>query len=140
MKLSQLETGKAFDVLAEITPYFMEMLQDKEVLSIFRKKIILPANMEEKDKEEFLYMEGMKKIGEIIPVILKRSKRPVFHIVAIINGKKYKEVESQNSIRTFKEIADLLYDKDLIDFLLSLIPSEKVNSLPILMKSEDQSL
>ena len=115
MKLSELSTDKATDVLCELTPYITNILSDEALLSELRTAVDF--------KEANTLAEKMaltaSKITNIIPILLKNKKSDVFGILGALNEKSVEEIAKQNFIKTMKQIKDIAKDKELLDFFKS---------------------
>jgi hypothetical protein len=115
MKLSELSTDRATDVLCELTPYITNILSDEALLSELRTAIDF--------KEANTLAEKMaltaSKITNIIPILLKNRKSDVFGILGALNEKSVEEIAKQNFIKTMKQIKDIAKDKELLDFFKS---------------------
>ena len=115
MKLSELSTDRATDVLCELTPYITNILSDEALLSELRTAIDF--------KEANTLAEKMaltaSKITNIIPILLKNRKSDMFGILGVLNEKSVEEIAKQNFIKTMKQIKDIAKDKELLDFFKS---------------------
>ena len=115
MKLSELSTDRATDVLCELTPYITNILSDEALLSELRTAIDF--------KEANTLAEKMaltaSKITNIVPILLKNRKSDVFGILGALNEKSVEEIAKQNFIKTMKQIKDIAKDKELLDFFKS---------------------
>jgi mannitol/fructose-specific phosphotransferase system IIA component (Ntr-type) len=121
MKLSELSTDRATDVLCELTPYITNILSDEALLSELRTAIDF--------KEANTLAEKMaltaSKITNIIPILLKNRKSDVFGILGALNEKSVEEIAKQNFIKTMKQIKDIAKDKELLDFFKSCTDTEE---------------
>ena len=120
MRLSQLSTDKACDVLCTLTPYVSNIVSDKKLLNALKEKIGT-KNVSAAE----LYTHALNKISVIIPILLKDHKKDIFGILAIINETTTDEISSQNIILTMGQIRDAVQDKELIDFFKSWQQEEK---------------
>ena len=115
MKLSELSTDRATDVLCELTPYITNILSDEALLSELRTAVDF--------KEANTLAEKMaltaSKITNIIPILLKNRKSDMFGILGVLNEKSVEEIAKQNFIKTMKQIKDIAKDKELLDFFKS---------------------
>ena len=70
MKLSELSTERATDVLCEIAPYFMNITTDEELVSELKSAIdFKEANTM---AEKITLVVG--KLSKILPILLKKRK------------------------------------------------------------------
>lgn len=114
MKLSQLSTDEALNVLCEITPYVSNITEDKDVMETIGTAIST---------------DGLTKIGvtiaaadrftKLIPVLLKTHRDDVYGIVATVNGMDVEDIKKQNIIKTMGQVRDVFRDKELLDFFKS---------------------
>lgn len=120
MKISEISTDNAMDVLCELTPYVTNIVTDEDLVGELKKAIDF--------KEANTMAEKMAltagKITKIIPIILKNRKNDMFGIVGVLNGKAIDEVAEQNIIVTMKQIRDIAKDKELLDFFKSCTDTE----------------
>ena len=120
MKLSEMTTDRAMDVLCEITPCIANITADEELLEELRNAIDPKAV---KTKAE-LMVKGVEKITKLVPIVLKKRKTDVFGILATLNEKTVEEIGKQNIIATMAQVREVVKDKDLMDFFKSCVGSE----------------
>lgn len=120
MKLSEMTTDRAMDVLCEITPCIANITADEELLAELRNAIDPKAV---KTKAE-LMVKGVEKITKLAPIVLKKRKADVFGILAALNEKTVEEIGKQNIIATMAQVREVVKDKDLMDFFKSCVGSE----------------
>ena len=120
MKLSEMTTDRAMDVLCEITPCIDNITADEELLAELRNAIDPKAV---KTKAE-LMVKGVEKITKLVPIVLKKRKTDVFGILAALNEKTAEEIGKQNIIATMAQVREVVKDKDLMDFFKSCVGSE----------------
>ena len=120
MKLSEMTTDRAMDVLCEITPCIANITADEELLAELRNAIDPKAV---KTKAE-LMVKGVEKITKLVPIVLKKRKTDVFGILAALNEKTAEEIGKQNIIATMAQVREIVKDKDLMDFFKSCVGSE----------------
>lgn len=122
MKISELTTERAADVLCEVSIYALNILSDKELLASLRMQ--LEGTDGDSTKAELIAVAS-EKIAELIPLLLKKHKDDVFGIVAAVNGLTLEQVRQQKIIKTMTAIKEMAQDKDLIDFFRSCVSPEK---------------
>ena len=114
MKISELSTDRAADVLCEITPYIANMAGDKVLMDTLKEKI---------DSGGYsiaeLYVFGAKKLSAIVPILLKNHRNDVFSILAVLNEVSVEDVAAQNIMVTMGQIKEIAQDKELLDFFKS---------------------
>lgn len=120
MKISELTTEKAVDVLCEITPYVSNIACDDELLAELKRAINVKGAT---TKAEMMAL-GVEKVSKLVPIVLKKRKGDLFGIVGALNDKTVEEVGKQNLIVTIGQIRDMIKDKDLIAFFKSCVGSE----------------
>lgn len=113
MKISELTTERAADVLCEVSIYALNILSDKELLASLRMQ--LEGTDGDRTKAELIAVAS-EKIAELVPLLLKKHKDDVFGIVAAVNGLTLEQVRQQKIIKTMTAIKEMAQDKDLIDF------------------------
>ena len=110
MKLSELTTEQAADVLCELTPYIANITGDKALLDELSKKF----DSKGKSVAE-MYTYSAKKCAALAPVLLKDHRADVFGILAILNETTAEAIAEQK-ITTIKQVVELFQDKELLDF------------------------
>ncbi len=114
MKLSELTTNRAADVLCEITPYIANLSGDKELLDALKNKL----GGEKKSVAE-IYTYGAKKLAEIVPIVLKNHRKDVFGLLSVLNETTADAIAEQNILVTMGQIREAVRDKELVDFFRS---------------------
>lgn len=120
MKLSELDTSRAADVLCEAGAYVLNILTDEELAAELKSKI----DGSDKLSRLELYTFGVQKISALLPIILKKHRDDVFGILAVINGCAADDIAHQNIMTTMQQVKELALDKDMIDFFKSCAPVE----------------
>ena len=120
MKISEISTDNAMDVLCELTPYVTNIVTDETLVAELKEAIDF------KDANTMAEKIALtaEKITKIIPIILKNRKNDVFGIVGVLNNKTVDEIAKQNIIVTMKQIRDIAKDKELLDFFKSCTDTE----------------
>lgn len=114
MKLSELSTDRAADLLCEITPYIANITGDKALLDTLSEKI----GTEGKSAAE-IYVYGAKKLTALAPIVLKNHKSDVFGVLSVLNETTPEAVGKQNILKTMLQIREAVQDKELVDFFKS---------------------
>lgn len=115
MKLSELSTDRALDVLCELTPYVSNVASDDAVVSAVGK-VVKPKD------ETNVYGAGlmlMERMGEIVPLLLKTHRPDVYGVLSVLNEKTAEEIAAQPVGDTIRQIKDVLRDSELLDFFKS---------------------
>lgn len=121
MKLSQLSTERATDVLCELTPHIANIVEDSELMESLRSAI---DTDKVKTKAELIAI-GAGKATRLIPIILKKRRSDVYGILAVLNEKTVEQIAMQNFLVTMKQIKDMARDKELVDFFKSWADTEE---------------
>ena len=121
MKLSQLSTERATDVLCELTPYIANIVEDSELLESLRNAI---DTNKVKTKAELIAI-GLGKATRLVPIILKKRRSDAYGILAVLNEKSVEQIAMQNFLITMKQIKDMARDKELVDFFKSWADTEE---------------
>ena len=120
MKISELSTDKALDIICEITPFVDEIATDEELISTLKEKVKLPEGATRADMLKI----GADKINKIVPIILKKKRAAVYGILAALNETSIEKISKQSMISTAKQIKEAVGDKELIDFFRSCVGAE----------------
>ncbi len=121
MKLSELSTARATDVLCEIAPYAMNIMTDEELVAELKSAVdFKEANTM---AEKIALIVG--KLSKILPILLKKRKTDIFGILGALNEKSIETIAKQNIIVTMKQIRDISKDKELLDFFKSCTDTEE---------------
>ena len=121
MKLSQMTTDKATDVLCEIAPYAMNIMTDEDLMNELKASI----NFDEANTMAEKIAVSVGKISKILPILLKKRKNDIFGILGALNDKSIDEIAKQNVIKTMSQIKDISKDKELLDFFKSCTGTEE---------------
>ena len=117
MKLSELTTDRALDVLCELTPSVSNIIEDDEVVNA------LSAAMPKNDGDEsnpFTYgIRFVGKIGSIIPVMLKKHRADVYHVLSVLNKMTVGEIAEQPVHETMRQVREAFQDNELLSFFKS---------------------
>ncbi len=121
MKISQLSTDRAMDLLCEIATPVTNIMTDEELI----KELKSAVDFEKANTmaEKIALITG--KFTNILPLILKKRKADLFSILASLNEKTIEEIGSQNVIKTMSQIKDIAKDKELLDFFKSCTGTEE---------------
>ncbi len=115
MKLSEFSTDRAADVLCEISVYALNIISDEELRGSLKRL----ADNEKPQTVGEKYAVGVQKIGQWIPLLLKKHRDDVFAILATVNDVTVDAIREQNVLVTMRQIRELAEDKDLTDFFKS---------------------
>lgn len=114
MKLSEMTTERAADVLCELTPYIANITGDKALLDELGKKF----DSKGKSVAE-LYTFAAQKCATLVLVLLKEHRADVFGVLAVLNETTAERIGGQNVLMTIRQVGELFQDKELLDFFKS---------------------
>lgn len=101
MKLSQMNTDKALEVICVISPFIESLLVNPKI------------------KEVLENLENLQMIDilKVIPIILRDHKNETLEVLACVNEKTVEEVKNQPATETIKEIKELLTDEEFMNIV-----------------------
>ena len=120
MKLSELSTERAADVLCEVTPYIANITGDKALLD----ELAIKFDSKGKSVAE-LYTFSAHKDAQLVPILLKDHRADVFGVLAALNETTAEQIGKQKVMETIKQVGELFRDKELLDFFKSFGREEK---------------
>lgn len=115
MKLSELSTDKALDVLCELTPYVSNIASDDAVVGAVGKIVDTSEDLN-------LYGKGLllvERMGEIITVLLKTHRPDVYGILSVVSERPVAEIAAQKITDTIQQVRELSQDTELLSFFRS---------------------
>lgn len=118
MKLSELSTDRAADVLCEITPFLANLAGDTALQDTLRDKLELQDGQKPSMAE--LYTFGAQKLAVIVPIVLKDHRADVFGMLAALNGTTAAQIAAQGVMDTMGQLREVMQDEQLRDFFKSL--------------------
>lgn len=121
MKLSELTTERALDLLCELTPYIANITADKALLDELGKKF----DSKGKSIAE-LYVFAAHKCAQIVPLLLKDHRADVFGLLAVLNETTVDKIAKQNAMETIKQVCEAFKDKEFLDFFKSFGREDKI--------------
>lgn len=117
MKLSEISTERAADVLCELTPLVDSIITDEDLM----KSLSAVVNREQTETmsvgQKLLLV--FAKAGKIVPILMKKRRAEMFGVLAVLNEKTPEQIASQNMLVTMMQVRDLVNDRELIDFFKS---------------------
>lgn len=125
MKLAELNTDQALDVLCELTPSVSKIIEDDEVLDALSDA--MPEKGDEND-ENSSFKTGIRmfaKIGTITPVLLKKHRADVYHILSVLDEMTVEEIAGQPVTVTLRQAREAFRDSDLLVFFKSFVQRER---------------
>lgn len=121
MKLSELSTERATDVLCEIAPYAMNIMTDEELMDELKAAVDFKSANTIAEKTAL----AVGKLSKILPILLKKRRTELFGILGALNEKPAEAIAKQNIVVTLKQIRDISKDKELLDFFKSCTDAEE---------------
>lgn len=112
MKLSELSTDKALDVLCELTPYIDRIANDQEVVGTIGK--VVKPDSELNRYGSFMLIMG--RLSEFVPLLLKTHRSDVYGILSVLNEKNVEEIAAQSIKDTIQQVREAFQDEDLMAF------------------------
>lgn len=115
MKISELNTDRALDVLCELTPYISNIASDEDMVAAVGK-IVKPAD------DTNVYGAGLmlvERIGEIIPALFRNHRSDVYGILSVLNDKSTADIAAQPVLETIQQVRAAFQDGDLLSFFRS---------------------
>lgn len=110
MKISQMSTDQAADVLVRIAEPVSHIMDDERISELL-KEVSASKNVP--------YIKLFASlIPKIVPLALESHRNDLYEVVGALDGKSVSEVEKQNVMKTIKVIKESI-DRDLIDFFVS---------------------
>lgn len=95
MKFSELSTDRAADVLCEVSVYALNILTDDEL----RESLKAQIDAEKPQTAGEKYAIGAQKIGQWIPLILKKHREDTLGILAAVNETTVETVKKQSVLK-----------------------------------------
>lgn len=115
MKLSELSTDKALDVLYELTPYVGSIANDKEVVNTVGK--VMESGQEMNRYGQVMLVLG--RVGDFLPLLLKAHRADVYGILSVMNERPVSEIASQKLMDTMEQVRGLFRDEEFMAFFRS---------------------
>ena len=111
---SEFGTDEALEVVLQIAKPITNLIEDKALVKEMQKTM-------PKGETTRIAMQrfGLAKIVKLLNIALKQHREDVYAILAPFNGMTVEEIGKQNFLITCKQVADLLNDKDFVDFFKS---------------------
>ncbi len=116
MKLSELNTDRALDVLCELTPCIYNITSDKEIVDSVSRVI----NVDRKETNVYgQYLLLAERVVEILPLLLKNHRADVYGILSVLNEKPAAEIAAQPVRDTIRQVKEAFQDEELLSFFRS---------------------
>jgi len=121
MKLNEISTDKALDILCELTLPLTKIAEDKELIKAVYKRTIVDEKTSKEDKKIIGTIQVAKNLKTIVPKIFKAHRSEMYEILSIVNEEEIEVIKKQNVIETIKQIKELVKDEELTSFFQSLL-------------------
>lgn len=115
MKLSELSTDQALDVLCELTPYIGSITSDEELIGTLGRAMDPGDSLNTYGK--FALLAG--RVGELTPLLLKAHRADVYGILSVVNQRSAADIAAQPVKDTIRQVRELFQDEDLLSFFRS---------------------
>lgn len=115
MKLSELSTDKALDVLCELTPYVGSIANDEEVVGTVGR--VMESGQEMNRYGQVVLLLG--RVGDFLPLLLKNHRADVYGILSVMNERPVAEIAAQKLTETVRQVRELFQDPELLTFFKS---------------------
>ena len=127
MKLAELTTDRALDVLCELTPSVSNIIKDNEVINALSDAMPKQNDTDTGENDNsFAYgVRFVGEIGSIIPIMLKKHRADAYHILSVLNEKSVKEIARQPIFETMRQARDAFQDSELLSFFKSYMQREQ---------------
>ena len=114
MKLSELTTGRAADVLVEITALTSNITEDTQLMDIIGKVMDFQG-LNKRGVQALM----LGKYSAFIAGLLKNHREDLFGILAALNDTTREEIAARPIMETMRQIEEIRDDEDLVRFLSS---------------------
>lgn len=122
MKLSQLSTDKALDVLCEITPGIAAIVEDPEVSRVIESMLPEKGKEGEENSSTYAVAFGMiGGIGKLAPLLFRTHREDVYGILAAVNERPEEEIAAQGIMLTISQFKEVFEDQEFLDFFKSFL-------------------
>ena len=120
MKFCDMTTDETMDVLVNITPSIMEMVQDESLVKVLKDGVKPTKGMTKEQIKNMAITKGLEKISKVVPMLLSNHRQNIYNILSAMNKKTVDEIKKQSPIITINEIKELFEDKEFINFFSQL--------------------
>lgn len=121
MKLNEIDTDKALDVLCDLTVPLTKIAEDKELIKAVYKRTLIDEKTSQEEKKILGTVQVAKNLKVIVPKLLKAHRQEVYEVLSIVNEKDINEIKKQSLVETVKQIKELVKDEELTSFFQSLL-------------------
>ena len=121
MKLSQLTTDQAADIMLQIAPDIETLVGDDELAKKIKGRKVTT------DKAEAKKLGGITVLS-VAAYLLKVHRKPTWNILGALNQMTPEQVGKQPVTTTIKQVMEAIQDEELIGFFMPLNGSEPKTS------------
>lgn len=121
MKLSELSTDRAADVLCELCPLIDSVVGDERIVSEIGKV----ENFKNGITKHGLSVIWAGRISRIIPILLKEHRQHMYGILSILNEKSVGEIAKQPVKDTIRQAKEVFEDEEFCSFFNLYAPQER---------------
>lgn len=121
MKLSELSTDHALDVMCELVPYIDSIVSDSEVVETIGK-VVEPGTPINRYGNAVLMLG---RVSECLPLLLKTHRPDVYGILSVMNERPVQEIAAQKLTETIRQVKELLQDEEFVSFFKSSVQQEQ---------------
>ena len=114
MKLSQISSEKAADILIRIAPDIETIVNDKELVAMVSKREKVDIK-DDNSKQKATKVGGLF-ILKTAAYLLKNHRECAWNIIGALNDKTSEEIANQPIIVTFTQTTEILSDRDFMTF------------------------
>lgn len=117
MKISQMSTDQAADVLVKIVDPVSHIMDDERIVDLLKEI------SESKNVPYIRLFAAM--LPKIVSFALDSHRNDLYEVVGALDNKSFSEVKDQNFLKTLSVIMES-FDRELIDFFASFGSQEKI--------------
>lgn len=116
MKLSELRTDRACDVLCQIAPRVAAIAGDTDLMDQVGRVVDIDLKSITRYGLDLILVE---RAAQVLPVLLKDHRADVYTILGAVNDMEPKKVAEQDFMTTKNQITELLEDDSFTVFFRS---------------------
>ena len=136
MKLNEISTDRALDILCDLTVPITTIAEDKELMKAMLERTTVDNEISKDERKVLGLMQVAKNAKVLVPKLLKEHRQEVYEILSIVNEKDIEEIRSQSPIMTISQIKELLQDEELTSFFSSQVNSKVKQSSTSMSSTE----
>ncbi len=125
MKLSELSTDKALDVLCELMPCIANIIEDEQIVNGLDAIIQEKSSKREGANGFNTGIRVMGGLANLAPVLLQTHRNDMYIILSVLNEKSVSDIASQPVADTIRQVREIFKDSDLLSFFKSSMQREQ---------------